>query len=768
MERRRSPPSDDEHDFDRNRRREKFNRERGDEGGERNPEFDDRRRFQPGFRDDFRHDFRGDFRGEPRNDFRGDFRNDFRGEPRNDFRGEPRNDFRGEPRNDFRGEPRNDFRNDSRDFRERRDSGGYQENRADYRQDNYSRDNRDWGGNRERWDKRQPSPERDDFGRDRRHREPSPKRRRWDGGGGDFGHQGRPSMRPFRPFRMENPFQVHGTMGMPVAPLLSVRAPTPDINGDVLLSFKQFLDTQDSHIEESEASRRYNLYKNEFTAKQLQKFYAAHKTEEWFLEKYHPILRKERGKIKETYSKNALAAFIADYQSGKFEGLNLTDNSSSLGDKKEDLIQVESVQDSHDDDMLEEGGESAGNTGEQMRVLFIKSVPPNIKRAQIEEFCKKVPGFQRLELSEPNPLKKFHRVGWVTFDEGTDMNNAYKELNNGKIDSFEIHLGIYHNATRKNLKIPAITSTEQRMRKDLDLIRRLADVLNREKNIMPPFPDQKHVDSLSSQEVQKELDLMIVYLRRVHFFDYYTGMEFETEDALKRKCGQMPVRAPQGESNSDTGTWEKNLDHKIETRIHVTLDEETAKKYGKRDSEAEVEKYVQDHVSKVEESKYKCELCPKMFKGPDFVAKHIRTKHVEEVQEIEDEITFYNNYIADPHHMLPPAPPQPPLTGPPLIGGLPPAILGRPGVPASPASPGFSGKGGRFNFYPGAQGNLPIRPFSPNADFNPFRPRPFNNRGPFNPRANDLPDPRPLRNYSDLDEAPEDTSFLDYRSEGIA
>ena len=35
----------------------------------------------------------------------------------------------------------------------------------------------------------------------------------------------------------------------------------------------------------------------------------------------------------------------------------------------------------------------------------------------------------------------------------------------------------------------------------------------------------------------------------------------------------------------------------------------------------------------------------KKFKGPDFVRKHIMTKHVEKVDEVKKEVNFFNNYL---------------------------------------------------------------------------------------------------------------------------
>lgn len=56
--------------------------------------------------------------------------------------------------------------------------------------------------------------------------------------------------------------------------------------------------------------------------------------------------------------------------------------------------------------------------------------------------CKEIPGFKYLALSEPNPQKKFHRLGWIVFDEGTDMDGAYEKLNEQKVTDICAHIRI--------------------------------------------------------------------------------------------------------------------------------------------------------------------------------------------------------------------------------------------------------------------------------------------------------------------------------------
>jgi len=43
-----------------------------------------------------------------------------------------------------------------------------------------------------------------------------------------------------------------------------------------------------------------------------------------------------------------------------------------------------------------------------------------------------------------------------------------------------------------------------------------------------------------------------LYLRQVHYFDYYSATEFETEDALIRKYPELPLRMVNPEPSPDS------------------------------------------------------------------------------------------------------------------------------------------------------------------------------------------------------------------------
>lgn len=49
-----------------------------------------------------------------------------------------------------------------------------------------------------------------------------------------------------------------------------------------MMTFKQFLGSQDDNISDEEAMKRYNDYKTDFRKQQIKEFFLQHKEEDWY------------------------------------------------------------------------------------------------------------------------------------------------------------------------------------------------------------------------------------------------------------------------------------------------------------------------------------------------------------------------------------------------------------------------------------------------------------------------------------------------------
>lgn len=76
--------------------------------------------------------------------------------------------------------------------------------------------------------------------------------------------------------------------------------------------------------------------------------------------------------------------------------------------------------------------------------------------------------------------------------------------------------------------------------------------------------------------------------------------------------------------------------------------EDELKKLGAKDIDAEVEKFIAANTQELAKDKWLCPLSGKKFKGPDYIRKHIMSKHAEKVEEVKKEVEYFNNYLKDP------------------------------------------------------------------------------------------------------------------------
>ena len=147
------------------------------------------------------------------------------------------------------------------------------------------------------------------------------------------------------------------------------------------------------------------------------------------------------------------------------------------------------------------------------------------------------------------------------------------------------------------------------------------------------------------------LDKLILYLRIVHSVDFYNHCEYPYEDEMPNRCGIIHARGPPPAkvSQNDVQDYIKNFESKMQTFLAktTTIDDEELKNLGCKDSEAEVEKFIQANTQELAKDKWLCPLSGKKFKGPDFIRKHIFNKHGDKVDEVREEVDFFNNYLKD-------------------------------------------------------------------------------------------------------------------------
>lgn len=287
----------------------------------------------------------------------------------------------------------------------------------------------------------------------------------------------------------------------------------------------------------------------------------------------------------------------------------------------------------------------------------------------------------------------------------------------------------------------------------------LGGAADRDDNADPEDPNAPAGSSHEKDDMLiKVLDRLLVYLRVVHSVDYYNHSEYASEDEMPNRCGIMHARGSPPSSKvtpQEVADYISHFEGKIAPFLqpNTKLSEEEANRLGKKDPDAEVEKFVVANTQELAKDKWLCPLSGKKFKGPEFVRKHIFNKHGEKVEEVRKEVQYFNNYLLDakrpqlPEHPANRAGPGAGRGGGPMHDGH--AMMGGAhfhGGGFPPPPPFGFGRGGHPGGFPGGFGGRNF-PDVYRAGFK------RNNYGRFRS------DPREVIGYHDLDE-PQDLELF--------
>lgn len=585
-----------------------------------------------------------------------------------------------------------------------------------------------------------------------------------------------------------------------------VPAPSPVVESNMesqppMMSLKAFINTLDDNVNDEEALKKYNEYKLVFRKQQLNEFFVAHKDEEWFKEKYHPVYSAKRKEQHLSNIKKRVDVFMDMLQKGRFDGVlvdadqseqltkimdmfvilleggtehdfkvlepndgdvkivkttpasevktdevkaQLQSNDSETKKADEEVtiekddgeINDQTVTTTQEDDKgveekakkedaekeLEkktENDEADGKDGEAKAVtesepknneevsskqeikvpeprplhrtssIFLRNLAPSITRGEIENICKKFPGYLRVAIADPQPERRWFRRGWVTFERDVDIKLIYWHLTN--LRDIELSPIVNRDLARRVRTVSPNTNNRRVIRNDMKLCAKIISNLDKKAGLWVDTnnPQEEAFSLLSKNPVLKDitaylieeasaeeeellgqnepteetdekdpsvfqaLDRMILYLRFVHSVDYYNHCEYPNEDEMPNRCGIIHARLSSTNSKVTADeiteyckSFQNKLNHLMEASSQ--LSEEEIIKLGMKNADAEVEKFITANTQELGPQKWLCPLSGKKFKGPEFVYKHIQNKHAEKIEEVRLEVEYFNNYLRDP------------------------------------------------------------------------------------------------------------------------
>ena len=390
------------------------------------------------------------------------------------------------------------------------------------------------------------------------------------------------------------------------------------------------------------------------------------------MEKYHPLHSKKR----EDLALAAVKKRLEVWQQLKCDVPLCVEEASKLEAYLDQVVAK-----------LEGGrGENQSEEEEELHKtssIFLKSLPANITREELEEICKKFPGFLRLCLSDPAPAKKWQRKAWVTFKQNTRVREICYSLNNTKIRGCELASLVNKPLSQRIRSVPVLNCESKVARGHILFASKIVTNLDHQRGLWQggKNPVLENIQDFLVEEVSAEeeellgktadsqedtskaeedpavlaaLDKILLYLRVVHSVDFYTGAEYRSEEEMPNRCGIFHARPKFPEElvvrQTDVQALLTSCEKAVASLITPTvkLDDTEAGKLGLKTESDEVEKFIGLNCQEVAQDKWLCPLSGKKFKGPDYIRKHILNKFPDRLEEVKQDTSFFNNYLRDP------------------------------------------------------------------------------------------------------------------------
>ncbi|XP_022192314.1 serrate RNA effector molecule homolog isoform X2 [Nilaparvata lugens] len=385
------------------------------------------------------------------------------------------------------------------------------------------------------------------------------------------------------------------------------------------------------------------------------------------------------------------------------EGDDLEDNPTK--EKEEERVNKAKEQESKEDVVvsLEEDDDDAEKKAEpeiqkekprelhRTASIFLRNLSPNVTKAEVENMCKRYPGFLRAAIADPLPERRWFRRGWVTFKRDVNIKEICWNLNTIRLRDCELGAIVNRDLSRRVRTATWLTSHKQVIRHDMKLSAKIIQNLDTKTGLWQDNSKSQEqsfglvslnpvlhnitdylIEEASAEEEEllgqaaeaedneekdqnllKVLDRLLLYLRIVHSVDYYNHCEYPNEDEMPNRCGIMHARGTLSSSKvstRDVTEYCQNFQQKMSClmSLDTPLEGEELVALGAKEADAEVEKFVAANTQELAKDKWLCPLSGKKFKGPEFVRKHIFNKHAEKVDEVKKEVEYFNNYLRDP------------------------------------------------------------------------------------------------------------------------
>lgn len=198
--------------------------------------------------------------------------------------------------------------------------------------------------------------------------------------------------------------------------------------------------------------------------------------------------------------------------------------------------------------------------------IFVRNLAPTITKSEVEALCQKYDGFLRVAIADPAVERRWFRRGWITFKRDVNIKEICWNLNSIRLRDCELAPIVNRDLSRRVRPVNGVTNHKTVCKSDIKLCARIAHSLDEKyslwKDAAEKAEEQKSFGLQSNNPVLKNitdylieeadaeeeellglaggkeenegealdrdpeiitvLDKIVLYLRIVHSFDFYS------------------------------------------------------------------------------------------------------------------------------------------------------------------------------------------------------------------------------------------------------
>ena len=432
------------------------------------------------------------------------------------------------------------------------------------------------------------------------------------------------------------------------------------------VSFELFQKIISENLSSKRLRHLYEKYEKEYMNNIKNEFFEEHKNDEWFKEKFHPFyipeIKKDlneqcqrlntkfQNELKEIENKIKLELIFDD-----LKNINIEFYQYSNDENKKNFTE-KSMKDFTNTNINNEINKNFSNTPyyafeKEKRRLNFFLISKNITRHEILNFTKETKGFEFISLSYPIRDKDFSRFCYLYYDNEENTKNALEKINT-IIKEDENLNKIFPKITEESkIKIRVTPPLfDNRIEEDLDYSKQIIDIFDKEFNI----ENNSIFINENNRNKENQLDIQILYLRRVHGFCYYCLKKFDDEGNLSHYCDDIHLRnykkiGKRIEINNKNDLLNEIIfDQFFTNKIQLYLKSINQKKilniYERNIIPDNLinnmkELYFEDLIEIKNDCLYICKVCGKSFENKKYLRKHFDNSEFEILENnIRDEI----------------------------------------------------------------------------------------------------------------------------------